>query len=109
MLVVFSQCEPSTLDAEGAAILFTCYDWDRFTKDDLIGEAVCLLSDAERVDSASDVNHARQIMLPLSLPSVPKDRQSVYHILNSRKWDKNAVKFIEMRQKIFKLASVEQN
>ena len=93
---------------EGASILFTCYDWDRFTKDDLIGEAVCLLSEANTVDSEAEVDRLKQIMLPLSLPSEPKDRQSPYNILQSRTWDRVATDFIKMRKKMFKMADHER-
>jgi hypothetical protein len=93
---------------EGASILFTCYDWDRFTKDDLIGEAVCLLSEASSVDTEADIDHLKQIMLPLSLPSEPEDRHTPYNVLQSRSWDKVATEFIKMRKKTFKMADLER-
>lgn len=93
---------------EGASIIFTCYDWDRFTKNDMMGEAVCLLSAVETVDSDTDVDHLEQIMLPLSLPSEPEDPHSAYYVLQSRTWDKAAVEFIKMRKKTFKLADAER-
>ena len=96
------------LEVEGAAILFICYDWDMITKDDLIGEAVVLLSQVKTVDNEKDVDHLKQIMLPLSLPSVPKDRHSAYHVLQSRTWDKAAMEFIKMRKKTFKKADSER-
>lgn len=103
-----SRSRPSTLEVEGTAILFVCYDWDMITKDDLIGECVFLLSRTKTVDTEKEVDELKQVMLPLSLPDEPEDRNSAYYILQSRTWDKAAMEFIKMRKKLFKKADSER-
>lgn len=105
--IVFSECAPSTLTVKGASILFTCFNstfyWYLFPKDELVGQAICLLSAVKTVENEADVDRLDQMMLLLSVPTEPVDRQSAYHVLNSRTSDEAAVQFIKMRQQIFKM------
>lgn len=94
---------------KSCAILFSCYDADKFTGDDIIGEAVHLLPGTKTVQYESEVGSFDHITLPLSLPSEPTDRQSAYFQLMKRTSDSNALEFIKGRKKAFKMADSERD
>lgn len=103
------RCRPSALtDAKGGAILFTCYDWDALSGDDMIGEAIYLLPGTENVHAESEVASLDKVTLPLSLPSVPKNQHSAYFELEKRSSDDHAAQFIQSRKKAFKMADSER-
>ena len=107
--LLYSRCRPSALtDEKGCAILFTCYDWDAFSGDDIIGEAVYLLPGTENVHTESEVGSLDKVTLPLSLPSIPKNQHSAYFELEKRSSDDNALNFIQSRKKAFKMADSER-
>ena len=103
-----SRSRPSVLEIEGTAISFVCYDWDMITKDDIIGEAVMLLSTVRSADTEKEIDGFQQRVLPLLLPFEPEYPHSAYHILKSRTWDKMAMEFVKIRKKLFKKAASER-
>ncbi|XP_062507972.1 protein unc-13 homolog D-like isoform X2 [Corticium candelabrum] len=104
------RCKPKAITHDkGCAILFTCYDWDSITGDDLIGEAVYLLSGTKEVHSESEVARFDIVTLPLSLPTRPSSSSCAYAELERRTSDEHALKFVERRKKAFKMAKNEMS
>eukprot|EP00118_Oscarella_pearsei_P012338 m.90077 g.90077 ORF g.90077 m.90077 type:complete len:1167 (+) comp36639_c0_seq15:88-3588(+) len=89
-----------TLERNKTAIVFSVFDWDRFSGDDMAGEGIVLLSGIPHVSDERDIDYGRQITLKLRLP--PEPEGETFRVLTHRT-DKEAVKFVKKRQKLAKL------
>ena len=96
----YSPIASDLLRKHKSALVFSVFDWDRFSKDDMAGEGIFSLSSIPAVSSESDVSQLRQTTLKLRLPPEPKG--DAFYLLMHRS-DNEAVEFVKKRKKRAKL------
>ena len=86
----------------GTCVRLICYDWDRITKNDVIGESFVAAQGVPLIDSPSEFkDNSQSITVPILRPG-----QSVgkaYQILSQRRsYDAQAAALVDEREAFFK-------
>eukprot|EP00117_Sycon_ciliatum_P031824 scpid23297/ scgid0120/ BAI1-associated protein 3 len=92
----------------GTVLMLTCYDWDRFTRNDIIGESFVAVSDIP-VIASPDLFKTQysKVSVPLLRPGTATG--TAYRIMEGRtSFDADAAAFIADRTKLFDLMKADQ-
>ena len=98
---LFSSASVKAFSDFNPVLVFHVYDWNRITKDDLAGETILPLSSVPHLTSEAEVDGLKQTTMSLWLPP-PEPKGGLFRIIESRKWDNEAVDFVKVRKKLRK-------